>query len=94
MTILQSALWLASEMQLPVFACGANKRPITEHGFHDATRDASEIKLQFSTPGAAMIGVPTGQGAGFFVVDLDVKNGAQGLEWLAANEHQIGRAHV
>ena len=91
MSLTESALWLAQEMRLPVFACGPDKRPVTQHGFHDATRDPAEIKAQFSTPGAAMIGVPTGQGAGFFVVDLDVKNGGQGLEWLAANEHRLPR---
>ncbi len=89
MSLTQSALWLAEEMRLPVFACGPDKRPVTRHGFHDATRDPAEIKAQFSTPGAAMIGVPTGQGAGFFVVDLDVKNGGQGLEWLAAHEARL-----
>jgi hypothetical protein len=94
MSLTQSALWLAQEMRLPVFACGPDKRPITQHGFHDATRDTAEIRLQFSAPGAAMIGVPTGQGAGFFVVDLDVKNGAQGLEWLAANQHRLPRTRT
>jgi len=94
MSLTQSALWLAQEMRLPVFACGPDKRPVTQHGFHDATRDAAEIRLQFSTPGAAMIGVPTGQGAGFFVVDLDVKNGGQGLEWLAANQHRLPRTRT
>ena len=67
---------------------------VTQHGFHDATRDPAEIKAQFGTPGAAMIGVPTGQGAGFFVVDLDVKNGGQGLEWLAANQHRLPRTRT
>jgi hypothetical protein len=81
-------------MRLPVFACGPDKRPVTQHGFQDATRDPSEIKAQFGTPGAAMIGVPTGQGAGFFVVDLDVKNGGQGLEWLAANQHRLPRTRT
>jgi hypothetical protein len=94
MSLTQSALWLAQEMRLPVFACGPDKRPVTQHGFHDATRDPAEIKAQFSSPGAAMIGVPTGQGAGFFVVDLDVKNGGQGLEWLAANQHRLPRTRT
>jgi hypothetical protein len=94
MSLTQSALWLAQEMRLPVFACGPDKRPVTQHGFHDATRDPAEIKAQFGTPGAAMIGVPTGQGAGFFVVDLDVKNGGQGLEWLAANQHRLPRTRT
>ncbi len=94
MSLTASALWLAEEMRLPVFACGHDKRPVTQHGFHDATRDPAEIRLQFGTPGAAMIGVPTGQGAGFFVVDLDVKNGGQGLEWLAANQHRLPRTRT
>jgi hypothetical protein len=94
MSLTASALWLAEEMRLPVFACGHDKRPVTQHGFHDATRDPAEIRTQFGTLGAAMIGVPTGQGAGFFVVDLDVKNGGQGLEWLAANQHRLPRTRT
>jgi hypothetical protein len=62
---------------------------VTQHGFHDATHDAAEIERQFASPGAAMIGVPTGDTSGFFALDLDVKNGGGGLEWLAANQHRI-----
>ena len=89
MSLSASALWLAQEMRLPVFACGHDKRPVTQHGFHDATHDAAEIERQFASPGAAMIGVPTGDTSGFFALDLDVKNGGGGLEWLAANQHRI-----
>jgi len=89
MSLTQSALWLAKEMRLPVFACGPDKRPVTQHGFHDATHDAAEIERQFAAPGAAMIGVPTGDTSGFFALDLDVKNGGGGLEWLAANQHRM-----
>jgi hypothetical protein len=89
MSLTQSALWLAQEMRLPVFACGHDKRPVTQHGFQDATHDAVEIQRQFASPGAAMIGVPTGEVSGFFCLDLDVKNGGGGLEWLAANQHRL-----
>ncbi len=89
MSLTQSALWLAQEMRLPVFACGPDKRPVTQHGFQDATHDAVEIQRQFASPGAAMIGVPTGEVSGFFCLDLDVKNGGGGLEWLAANQHRL-----
>jgi hypothetical protein len=89
MSLTQSALWLAQEMRLPVFACGHDKRPVTQHGFNDATHDAVEIQRQFASPGAAMIGVPTGDMSGFFCLDLDVKNGGGGLEWLAANQHRL-----
>jgi len=36
-----------------------------------------------------MIGIPTGEASGFFVLDLDCKGGAQGLEWLAAHESRL-----
>jgi hypothetical protein len=89
MSIAAAASFLAQ--QWPVFACAADKRPITAHGLHDATTDPTAVREMFARPGATMIGVPTGQASGFFVVDLDVKNGAPGLEWLAANEHRIPR---
>ena len=87
MTLTASAQWLADEMGLPVFPCDENKRPMTAHGFRDATRDAATIQRSFAR--AAMIGIPTGEASGFFVLDLDCKNGAQGMEWLAAHEHRL-----
>ena len=87
MTLAASAQWLAEEMGLPVFPCDEQKRPMTAHGFKDATRDPETIRRSFRN--AAMIGIPTGEASGFFVLDLDCKNGAQGLEWLAAHEHRL-----
>ena len=87
MSLVQSAEWLAAEMGLPVFPCDAQKRPMTQHGFMDATRDPETIRRCFRN--AAMIGIPTGEASGFFVLDLDCKNGAQGLEWLAAHEARL-----
>jgi hypothetical protein len=87
MTLAASAQWLAEEMGLPVFPCDDQKRPMTAHGFRDATRDPETIRRAFAR--AAMIGIPTGEESGFFVLDLDVKNGARGLEWLAAHESRL-----
>jgi hypothetical protein len=87
MSLTQSAEWLAAEMGLPVFPCDAQKRPMTQHGFRDATKDPETIRRSFRY--AAMIGIPTGEASGFFVLDLDCKNGAQGLEWLAAHEARL-----
>jgi len=87
MTLAASAQWLAEEMGLPVFPCDEHKRPMTAHGFRDATRDPETIRRSFRN--AAMIGIPTGEASGFFVLDLDCKNGAQGLEWLAAHEARL-----
>ena len=86
-TLAASAQWLAEEMGLPVFPCDDQKRPMTAHGFRDATRDPETIRRTFAR--AAMIGIPTGEASGFFVLDLDCKNGAQGLEWLAAHEARL-----
>lgn len=87
MNLPEAAAFLAQ--QYPVFVCGDNKRPLTENGFHDAVTDPDEARRMFRRPGAAMIAVPTGTISGLAVVDLDVKEGRFGLEWLAANEWRI-----
>lgn len=89
MSLVETALFLAQHW--PVFPCGKDKRPITAHGFKDATRDPDQIRELFRRPGAALIGVPTGEASDLAVIDLDVKDGAPGLEWLAANEHRLPR---
>ncbi len=89
MTITEAAIFLAQ--QWPVFPCNGNKAPLTEHGLHDAVSDEPAVRDLFRRPGVAMIGVPTGAASGFVVVDLDVKEGRFGLEWLAANEHRMPR---
>jgi len=73
----------------PVFACDGQKRPLTEHGFKDATQDATLIRRMFAAPAATMIGMPTGEVTKLIVVDVDVKNGAQGGAWLDANSHRM-----
>jgi hypothetical protein len=88
-TIAEAAAFLAQ--QWPVFACAQTKRPITPHGLHDATRDLAAVRDQFRRAGAAMIGVPTGRASGVIAIDIDVKNGAPGLEWLAANHRRLPR---
>jgi len=85
----ETAAFLAQ--QWPVFPCAANKRPVTEHGFKEAVSDPEAARDLFRRPGAEMIGVPTGAASGIIVIDLDVKDGGAGLEWLAANEHRLPR---
>jgi hypothetical protein len=55
----------------PVFPC-KNKRPITAHGFKDASTDPEQIMAWWEQTPDARIGVPT---AGYMVVDIDPKNG-------------------
>jgi hypothetical protein len=77
--------------QWPVFPCGANKRPVTEHGFKDAATDPEEARRLFAIPGAALIGVPTGPAADLAVVDLDIKEAGSGLDWLDREAWRLPR---
>ena len=79
----------AVALSVPVFPCDANKRPLTRHGFKDATADPAEIRRLFANPAAVMIGMPTGEVTAVVVVDIDVKEGRQGRIWLDANSHRL-----
>jgi hypothetical protein len=70
--LLEAAFGYA-EGGIPVFPCNPdNKRPMTEHGFRDATTDPEKIRSWWREHPQAMIGVPTGPASGIFVIDLDV----------------------
>jgi hypothetical protein len=77
------AIHVASKF--PVFACDAEKRPLTRHGFHDATRDEAIIRTMFADPRAALIGVPTGWKTDLLVIDVDPK----GMPWFEANRERL-----
>lgn len=76
---------VASKLGVPVFPCDANKRPVIANGFKGAATDPAHIRAAFDRDGAEMIGVPTGLASGWVVVDVDIKNGAQGRVWLDEN---------
>ena len=90
MSLAEAAAFLAE--QWPVFACRADKKPATAHGFKDATRDIPTVRRMFAQPGAALIGVPTGPASGLFVVDIDVRSG--GEPWLVANADRLPRTRT
>lgn len=56
----------------PVFPCGQDKRPLTPHGFKDATADLQAVAAFWQAHPKALVGLPTGAASGLFVVDLDV----------------------
>jgi hypothetical protein len=87
MSLIEAATFLASTW--PVFACRADKKPATAHGFKDATRDPLVARAMFRDPEAVLIGVPTGEGSDLAVWDFDTKYEGAGLRWLAENEHRI-----
>tara|TARA_R110000868_G_scaffold33841_7_gene122538 strand:- start:3711 stop:5981 length:2271 start_codon:yes stop_codon:yes gene_type:complete len=79
----------AIRLGLPVFPCGDNKRPLTAHGFKDASTDPATIRRMFRSPLAVMIGVPTGPVSGWYVIDVDIKDGAAGMDWLHASSADL-----
>lgn len=80
---------VAAALPWPVFACGDDKRPVVETGFKAATRDAANIRAQFSRPAATLIGVPTGLASGLVVIDVDIKEGKDGRRWLNVNASDL-----
>ena len=60
------------------------KVPLTKSGFKDATKSAYAVRRWWSDNPEANIGIATGEVSGVAVVDVDVKNGAQGRESLSS----------
>jgi hypothetical protein len=70
---------------IPVFPCvPGGKRPLTAHGFQDASADPDVINFWWRRQPDANIGVPTGTAGGIDVVDVDVHKTGSGF---AAFEH-------
>jgi hypothetical protein len=56
----------------PVFPCDPrSKRPLTEHGFKDASIDEAQIRKWWSRHPGALIGVAMGRASGVWAVDPD-----------------------
>ncbi|MFQ3588545.1 MAG: bifunctional DNA primase/polymerase, partial [Fimbriimonadaceae bacterium] len=66
--LLTAALRYA-ELGYRVFPCWpGSKKPVTEHGFHDASTDAAQIEKWWSRHPTANIGIAA---EGMLVVDID-----------------------
>lgn len=57
-----------------------DKTPLTEHGCKDATHDIKQVEVFWQQYPKANIGIATGAVSGFWAFDIDVKDGAQGLQ--------------
>jgi len=58
---------------LPVFPCSPlDKKPLTPHGFKDATTDEAQIRAWWGGWPNAMIAAPTGPASGVWALDPDV----------------------
>jgi Bifunctional DNA primase/polymerase, N-terminal len=78
-----------SSRDIPIFPCSAvDKTPIPSNGFKAATTNERIIRIWWDRHPDAMVGMPTGERTGVFVLDVDVKSG--GFETLAALEAEHG----
>ena len=76
-----SALELSSRFGWRVFpAKPADKSPFINGWQQRATADAIEIERLFGPFPDAMIGLPTGSINGLTILDLDLKNGVDGVQ--------------
>ena len=93
--VLDGALALAAR-EWPVFPCEPSpkphpraKAPLTANGLKDATTDPEAIREWWRRWPNALIGLPTGDRLGAFVVDLDPRTSSC-EELLEALERHIG----
>src|SRR5579862_7172491 len=76
-----------AERGMPVFPL-IGKKPLTENGFLDASRDRVKAQEWWSKWPMANIGIPTGQASGHFVLDVDPRH--DGDKTLAELEKKHG----
>lgn len=67
-----------------------DKTPLTPHGVKDATDDPDKVDRWWQQTPKANIGICTGAASGVIVIDVDVKNDAQGKASLAQLEQEHG----
>lgn len=89
--LLEAALGYA-RMGLPVFPCGLDKKPLTGHGFKDATTSERTIRIWWTEHPEASIAIPTGKISRLLVLDVDLKYGGPPAlaAWLAEHDFGIG----
>jgi hypothetical protein len=66
----------------PSFPCREDKRPACPHGFKDATADPEKLRELWRQCPGPLVGVPTGEASGIFVVDVDSARHEEANDWL------------
>ena len=62
--------------------CGICKTPATPHGFKDATADPDKLRDLWRQFPGSLVGVPTGEKSGLFVIDVDSGRHDEANDWL------------
>jgi hypothetical protein len=65
-----------------VLLVGQDKKPLTAHGVHDATKDERVIEGLWTSWPNALIGIATGLSSGVVVLDIDVRPSGSGFDSL------------
>lgn len=86
------ALAAALALPLPAFPCRDTKKPACPNGYEDAVIDGEGKRRLWDRHPGGLIGVPTGTGIGFDVLDIDPRHG--GERWLDAHRHQLPRTRT
>ncbi len=68
----------------PIFPMAASKRPLTEHGLLDATRDEAQIRDWWRRWPDALPALVTGKLPGIIGLDVDMRPGISGFDSLEA----------
>jgi Bifunctional DNA primase/polymerase, N-terminal len=82
MSAQNDALGDALRLNRPAFPCRADKRPACAHGFKDATADPTELRELWRQFPGPLVGVPTGEASGLFVIDIDSARHDEATDWL------------
>jgi bifunctional DNA primase/polymerase-like protein len=75
----------------PIFPLGTDKRPLTKHGFKDASSDPAQASAWWREFPGALVGVPTGKR--FVVIDCDLQH-VDANQWYARANLPLTRVHV
>ena len=85
----RAALGEAVRLGLPAFPCRPDKRPACPRGFKDATSDPEALTQLWRQYPGHLVGVPTGESSGIFVVDVDSAKHVEAQEWLECQSPQL-----
>jgi Bifunctional DNA primase/polymerase, N-terminal len=66
----------------PSFPCLDNKKPACPNGFKDATADPERLRELWRKHPGLLVGVPTGDASGLFVIDVDSGRHDEANDWL------------
>lgn len=87
---IQAALSYVQVHRWPVFPIAvAGKRPLSPRGFYNATTDVEQILRWWRQWPDANIGIPTGEGTGLAILDVDPRHG--GIHSLEQLQRQLGQ---